>query len=114
MNQESGTLSGGEQQMVAIGRAQMARPSMLLLDEPSLGIAPRLVADIFESITRVAESGTTTPTGGAEHPLGTHVFPARLCAANRRDRPDGGPPASYRRTKMCGRAYLRWLNAEQQ
>jgi branched-chain amino acid transport system ATP-binding protein len=52
-------LSGGEQQMLAIGRAMMARPALLLLDEPSLGIAPRLVADIFEAIARVADTGTT-------------------------------------------------------
>jgi branched-chain amino acid transport system ATP-binding protein len=45
--------------MLAIGRAMMARPAMLILDEPSLGIAPRLVADIFEAIARIAESGTT-------------------------------------------------------
>ncbi|WP_437305757.1 ABC transporter ATP-binding protein [Sorangium sp. So ce388] len=59
MHQHGGTLSGGEQQMLAIGRAMMARPAMLLLDEPSLGIAPRLVADIFESIAKIAASGTT-------------------------------------------------------
>jgi branched-chain amino acid transport system ATP-binding protein len=59
MKQEGGTLSGGEQQMLAIGRAMMARPAMLLLDEPSLGIAPRLVADIFEAIGQIAEAGTT-------------------------------------------------------
>lgn len=59
MKQEAGTLSGGEQQMLAIGRAMMARPAMLLLDEPSLGIAPRLVADIFEAVAEIARAGTT-------------------------------------------------------
>jgi branched-chain amino acid transport system ATP-binding protein len=59
MNQEGGTLSGGEQQMLAISRAMMARPSMLLLDEPSLGIAPMLVQDIFAAISQIAVSGTT-------------------------------------------------------
>ncbi|HEY3594502.1 MAG TPA: ATP-binding cassette domain-containing protein, partial [Polyangiaceae bacterium] len=59
MQQEGGTLSGGEQQMLAIGRAMTARPAMLLLDEPSLGIAPRLVHDIFEAVAKIAEAGTT-------------------------------------------------------
>jgi branched-chain amino acid transport system ATP-binding protein len=59
IKQEAGTLSGGEQQMLAIGRALMARPTLLLLDEPSLGIAPMLVKQIFEAVARIAESGTT-------------------------------------------------------
>jgi len=59
MRQEAGTLSGGEQQMLAIGRAMMARPAMLLLDEPSLGIAPKLMQQIFEAIGQIAASGTT-------------------------------------------------------
>jgi branched-chain amino acid transport system ATP-binding protein len=59
MNQEAGTLSGGEQQMLAIGRALMARPALLLLDEPSLGIAPMLARQIFDAIAEIAKAGVT-------------------------------------------------------
>ena len=57
--QLAGTLSGGEQQMLAIGRALMARPKLMMLDEPSMGLAPLVVKDIFAILRRVREAGTT-------------------------------------------------------
>jgi len=57
--QQSGTLSGGEQQMLAIGRALMNRPEMLILDEPSMGLAPLVVKDIFATIVEINKAGTT-------------------------------------------------------
>lgn len=59
LKQNAGTLSGGEQQMLAIGRALMAKPHLLLLDEPSLGIAPTLVQQIFETLRKINQKGVT-------------------------------------------------------
>mgnify|MGYP000902532206 CR=1 FL=1 len=58
-HQKAGTLSGGEQQMLAMGRALMSRPALLMMDEPSLGLAPLLVAEVFKIIRRIRDDGVT-------------------------------------------------------
>jgi branched-chain amino acid transport system ATP-binding protein len=58
-NQRAGTMSGGEQQMLAIARALMGRPRMILLDEPSLGLAPKVIAAVFDALKQIAASGKT-------------------------------------------------------
>ena len=58
-NQDAATLSGGEQQMLAMGRALMARPKLLLLDEPSMGLSPIFIQEIFDIITKIKSQGTT-------------------------------------------------------
>lgn len=59
LGQYAGTLSGGEQQMLAIGRAMMARPALLLFDEPSLGLAPTLASEVLRALLRIRDQGTT-------------------------------------------------------
>ena len=85
-SQKAGTMSGGEQQMLAIGRALMARPKLLLLDEPSMGIAPILVERIYETIARDQPPGHDDPAGRAERQLRARRLPARLRAGDRHGR----------------------------
>ena len=81
--QKAGTLSGGEQQMLAIGRALMAKPRLLMLDEPSMGIAPLLVQRIYETIKEINRSGRHDPAGRAERELRARDFKSRLRARDR-------------------------------
>lgn len=68
-DQRAGTLSGGEQQMLAIGRAMMARPKLLMLDEPSLGLAPRFIDEIFATLKKMNQNGLTLFIVEQEIPL---------------------------------------------
>jgi len=87
--QESSTLSGGERQMLAVGRALMAKPKLLMLDEPSLGLAPLITREIFRIIADLRRQGVSDLAGGAERPRGVACCRLRLRAGNRADRHAG-------------------------
>ena len=103
--QAAGTMSGGEQQMLAIGRALMARPRLLLLDEPSMGLAPNLVDRIYQTITEIREQGTTIVLveQNANYALDT-ASRAYVLEAGRMVLQ--GDSASVRRNPAVQRAYL--------
>ena len=82
-SQKGGTMSGGEQQMLAIGRALMAQPKLLLLDEPSLGLAPVIVDQIYEIVREINAQGVDDPARRAERQLRARRLRARLRARDR-------------------------------
>jgi len=103
--QQAGTLSGGEQQMLALGRAMMAKPRLLLLDEPSLGLAPLVVREIFETVRTMNERGTTVMVVEQNATLAldtaTHAFlleTGRVVLS--------GPAEELRRDDAVRRSYL--------
>ncbi len=84
-HQKAGTLSGGEQQMLAIGRALMSNPRLLLLDEPSLGLAPLVVHTIFEAIDEIKSKGTTILLVEQNAHAALKPFRSRLRSGNRKN-----------------------------
>ena len=91
-NQMAGTLSGGEQQMLAMGRALMSRPKIILMDEPSMGLSPILVNEIFDIIRSVSESGTTVLLVEQNAKKALAIAIGRMCW-----RPDALPCQAMRR-----------------
>ena len=105
LRQNGGTLSGGQQQMLAIGRSLMARPSLLLLDEPSLGLAPIVVDQIFELLQRLRSEGTTILLVEQNVHRALEIADRAYVLASGRVESEG-PAATLRASADIERAYL--------
>lgn len=103
--QRAETLSGGEQQMLAIGRGVMTRPRVLLLDEPSTGLAPRLVAEMYRQLGRLREEGLTILLAEQQVPLALS-FCERVYVLESGRVVLSGPPEALLRDRALKRAYL--------
>ena len=101
--QVGGTMSGGEQQMLAIGRALMSRPKLLLLDEPSMGLAPMLIQQIFDIITEINAAGHDDPGGRAERQAGALARRPGLRPGDRHASSRPAPVPSCSTTRRCAR-----------
>jgi branched-chain amino acid transport system ATP-binding protein len=105
MNQLGGTLSGGEQQMLALGRALMARPRLLMLDEPSLGLAPLLKKEIFEKIREIGQKGITILLVEQEATFGLRIAQRAYVLENGRIILEG-PVTELIHNKLVQESYL--------
>jgi branched-chain amino acid transport system ATP-binding protein len=103
-NQDAGTLSGGEQQMLAIGRALMSKPRLLLIDEASLGLSPRLATTVFEIVRKINEDGTTVII--VEQNIGVLPYADTALVIEKGAVTYDGPAATLGETGELQRAYL--------
>lgn len=106
MDQHAGSLSGGQQQMLAIGRALMAKPKVLLLDEPSLGLAPKLVQDVADAVVRINKDfGTTVVLVEQNASLALEITDSAMVLENGRTRMTG-PSAELKDSEEVRKLYL--------
>ncbi len=105
LNREAGTLSGGEQQMVAIGRGLMARPKLLMIDEPSLGLAPNIVDRVMEIVKAINQDGTAVLLVEQDVVLALEIADRAYVLENGRI-VMSGPAADLRRDPAVRKAYL--------